>query len=150
MFLGARRWVLNCTSLAEANRVARQRGQKGVSAQLLCLRAKIAEIDRLARRLGQDRICETHPELVFRRLNDGMPLPPQKTAQGHALRRKLLKDQGFDDLDPWLARRRGTGAKPDDVLDACACAIAARERRAKLPKTDPRIDASGLRMEIHF
>lgn len=150
VFLGARRWMLDCATLAEANRQARGRGQKGVSAQLFCLGAKIAEADRLVRRVGQDRIWETHPELVFRRLNGGEPLPPKKTPQGHAVRRRLLERDGFEILDAWLDRRLGSGAKPDDVLDACACAIAARDGRHKVPIRDARTDEYGLGMEIHY
>jgi predicted RNase H-like nuclease len=150
VFLGARRWILDCTTLAEANRTARRRGQKGVSAQLFCLRSKIAEIDALVCHAGQDRIRETHPEVVFRRLNGWNPLAPKKTPQGAALRHQLLERDGFRDLGAWLARRIGTGAKPDDILDACACAIAARDDFGKLPADAPRIDARKLRMEIHY
>lgn len=150
VFLGARRWILDCATLAEANRAARARGQKGVSAQLFCLSAKIAEIDALARRIGQKRIRESHPEVVFRRLNEHVPLPAKKTPEGARLRRRLLERDGFRDLDLWLAQRRGTGAKPDDVFDACACAIAARDATAKLPARRPRVDAKGLRMEILY
>lgn len=150
VFLGARRWMLSCATLAEANREARRRAQKGVSAQLFCLAPKIAEVDALVRRVGQDRIRETHPELVFWRLNGRTPLPPKKTPDGHARRRALLERAGFDALDEWLARRIGTGAKPDDILDACACALAAREGRHKAPATGARTDGRGLTMEIHY
>lgn len=150
VFLGARRWILDCASAADANREARRLGQKGISAQLFCLAPKIAEVDRLVRRIGQDRLRETHPELVFWRLNGGEPLPSKKTSAGHALRRALLEGRGFGDLDTWLARRLGTGAKPDDILDACACAIAAHDGRHKVPKTGARTDGHGLKMEIHY
>jgi predicted RNase H-like nuclease len=148
VFLGARRWILDCGSPADANREARRREQKGVSVQLFGLRAKMAEADLLVQSNGQERLCETHPELVFRRLNGGRPLAAKKTAEGHALRRRLLEADGFDALDAWLESRRGTGAKADDVFDACA--VAARDSRDRVPARNPRRDALGLRMEIHF
>lgn len=150
VFTGARRWILDCATQAEANAKARTAKQDGVSAQLFCLSAKIHEVDLLVRGQGQKRIRETHPELVFHRLNRGMPVPRKKSAAGLALRRRLLKANGFDKLDAWLEKRIGTGAKPDDVLDACACAIAARDSRHRLPVHFARTDAQGLRMEIHF
>lgn len=150
VFLGARRWILDCASVGEANTRARALGQSGVSAQLFCLSAKIAEADALVRKAGQKRIRETHPELVFRRLNGFEPLAGKKTAAGHAARRVLLEQDGFRDLDAWLERRLGTGAKPDDVLDACACAIAARDDGDRVPLKGVRVDDEGLRMQIHY
>jgi predicted RNase H-like nuclease len=148
VFLGARRWILDCASLGEANVRARALGQAGVSAQLFCLSAKIAEADALVRKAGQKRIRETHPELVFWRLNGCEPLAGKKAAHGHAARRALLERNGFRDLDAWLERRLGTGAKPDDVLDACA--IAARDDGHRVPLKDVRVDDKGLRMDIHY
>jgi predicted RNase H-like nuclease len=87
---------------------------------------------------------------VFWRLNGCQPLAGKKTAQGRAARRALLEQDGFRDLDAWLERRLGTGAKPDDVLDACACAIAARDDGHRVPVKDARIDDEGLRMEIRY
>ena len=150
VFLGARRWILDCASVGEANARARALGQAGVSAQLFCLSAKIAEADALLHKAGQKKIRETHPELVFWRLNGHKPLAGKKTAEGHAARRALLEQDGFRDLDAWLERRLGTGAKPDDVLDACACAIAARDDGHRLPLNDVRVDDKGLRMAIHY
>jgi predicted RNase H-like nuclease len=58
---------------------------------------------------------------------------------------------GFDDLDDWLtARRARTGAKRDDVLDACAVALAARDSAESLPDGEPPRDAHGLPMQIWF
>lgn len=150
VFLGARRWILDCRSSSHSNREARRRGQKGVSAQLFGLRSKMAEVDALVQHVGQDRIRETHPELVFRRLNGCKPLPAKKTQEGGTLRRRLLEADGFDKLDAWLEERLGTGAKPDDIFDACACAIAARDAFAKVPTANPLVDSRKLRMEIHY
>jgi predicted RNase H-like nuclease len=78
-------------------------------------------------------------------------LPSKHTEQGLALRRHLLMSHGFDDLDDWLtARRARTGAKRDDVLDACAVALAARDSAESLPDREPPRDAHGLPMQIWF
>jgi predicted RNase H-like nuclease/uncharacterized protein (DUF4415 family) len=150
VFLGVRRWILECSSTAHANQEARRRGQKGVAAQLFCLSRKIAEVDALILRVGQEKIMETHPELVFWRLNGNQALPSKKSIEGQAHRRALLEADGFDELDDWLAQRLGKGAKVDDVLDACACAIAARENCHKVPESGARTDNRGLRMEINY
>ena len=42
--------------------------------------------------------------------------------------------QGFAEIEAWLsAARIGTGARLDDVLEACAVAIAAREPAGSVP-----------------
>ncbi len=96
-------------------------------------------------------IREVHPELVFLRLNDNKPLPSKKSEEGDLLRRHLLKRHGFSDLDEWLSGARiGTGAKRDDVLDACAVAIAARDVAERIPQGTAPIDAYRLPMQIWF
>ncbi len=127
------------------------RGEPGVSAQLWNLGPKIMEVDAALTPTLQARVIETHPELVFLRLNDGRPLPRKADAEGVALRRDLLLRDGFVDLDEWLGRgRKGTGAKPDDVLDACAAAIAARDTTRVVPDGDAPRDARGLVMQIWY
>ena len=94
-------------------------------------------------------IREAHPELVFLRLNDGRPLPSKKSEAGIDIRRALLRQEGIRDIDRWLAGERiGTGAKIDDVLDACAVAIAARDVVGCVPEGIPPRDAYGLPMRI--
>ena len=88
---------------------------------------------------------------MFLRLNGGRPLLSKKTKQGRSLRRKLLKRSGFREIDRWLAEARiGTGAKQDDILDACAVAIAAQAPAASLPQGTPPLDTHGLPMQIWF
>ena len=96
-------------------------------------------------------VREVHPELVFLRLNGDRPLPAKKSEEGDALRRRLLKRDGFRDIDRWLEETRiGTGAKRDDVLDACAVAIAARDPAGSLPEGAPPLDEYELPMRIWF
>lgn len=152
VFTGARRWLWEeFSDPDEANRDALRRGQKRVSRQLWHLGPKIMEVDAFVRANVSSDIREAHPELVFLRLNAGMALPSKKSEAGFERRRKLLKRYGIRDIDKWLLGERvGTGAKPDDVLDACAVAIAARDAAGCVPEgTRPR-DAYGLAMQIWF
>lgn len=150
VFTGARRWLWQEFSDPDlANDEARKRGQKAVSRQLWHLGPQIMEVDAFVRAHRGYDIREAHPELVFLRLNGGEPLPSKKSERGTRLRRSLLKREGIGEIDRWLIRERiGTGAKSDDVLDACAVAIAAREAAGCVPDgTAPR-DAFGLPMQI--
>jgi predicted RNase H-like nuclease len=152
VFTGARRWLwLEFSDPDEANREAQLRGQKRVSRQLWHLGAKIMEVDAYVRANPARDIREVHPELVFLRLNGNKPLPSKKSAAGVALRRVLLEQSGVRQIDRWLAYERiGTGAKPDDVLDACAAAIAARHAAGSVPEGTPPLDVHGLPMQIWF
>ena len=79
VFTGARRWLwLEFSDPDHANRDALLRGQKRVSRQLWHLGPKIMEVDTFLRANRSRDIRETHPELVFLRLNNGRPLPSKK------------------------------------------------------------------------
>jgi len=152
VFTGARRWLWEeFSDPDEANREASRRDQKKVSRQLWHLGPKIMEVDTFVRANGARDIREAHPELVFLHLNAGMALPSKKSEAGFERRRKLLKRSGIRDIDQWLTGERvGTGAKGDDVLDACAVAIAARDVAGCVPEGTPPRDARGLAMQIWF
>ena len=51
-------------------------------------------------------------------------------------------------LTGWLTQRYGTGIGRDDLIDACACAVAARDSNARLGGNE--VDSRGLRMEINY
>ena len=150
VFSGARRWLWEEFSDPDAaNQDAFRRGQKRVSRQLWHLGPKIMEVDAFLRAHRSADVREVHPELVFLRLNANNPLPSKKSEEGDLLRRKLLKRNGLRDIEKWLGKARiGTGAKRDDVLDACAVAIAAREPEGSVGSPPP--DAYGLPMKIWF
>lgn len=151
VFTGARRGLWQFSSQAAANAALRARGEAGVSAQLWNLGPRIVELDAVLTPALQARVIETHPELVFLRLNGGVPLPRKKDASGLAQRCALLARDGFVELGDWLTQgRRGTGAKRDDVVDACAAAIAARDAVHVLPEGEAPRDARGLAMQIWY
>jgi predicted RNase H-like nuclease len=150
VFTGARRWLwTEFFDPDRANRDALRRGQKRVSRQLWHLGPKIMEVDRFVQANRSRDIREAHPELVFLRLYAGKPLPSKKSEEGLRLRRRLLKREGIVAIDKWLTKERiGTGAKSDDVLDACAVAIAARDAAGCVPEGNAPRDACGLPMQI--
>ncbi|MBR0990536.1 DUF429 domain-containing protein [Bradyrhizobium japonicum] len=150
VFLGARRDLWTFSDMAEANRHywTREGRGRGVSAQLWNIRDKIREVDDLMTPARQATVGEAHPELIFWNLAGQVRLAKKTSAQGREQRVALLKARGFTEVERWLTLRHGTGIGRDDLIDACACAVAARDsaQRAGGEETDPR----GLRMEINY
>ena len=151
VFTGARRGLWDHASLGAANQALKRRGEAGVSIQLWNLGPKILDVDAMMTHRLQQRIREAHPELVFLRLNFGRPLPSKKTEEGRALRIRLLRREGFVELKDWISRK-AAGVKADDILDACAVAIAARDFTSGhvLPRNGAAKDARGLKMQIWY
>jgi len=155
VFTGAGRWLWQqfCypDDYAKANAAAVERGQSRVSLQLWHIGPKIIEVDEFVQAHRDLDIRETHPELVFWRLNGERPLASKRSTDGVELRRELLRGQGIKKIDDWLNKARiGTGAKADDVLDACACALAARDSEKCVPRGEPPRDDHGLPMQIWY
>jgi predicted RNase H-like nuclease len=150
VFLGARRNLWTFKDPTEANVHYWADGQKGISRQLWNLRCKIKEIDRLMTSQRQRKFRETHPELIFWKLGGQIKLANKKTELGRCERVALLKDRGFTKIEKWLSHRLGTGIGRDDLIDACACAIAARQAKERLPKNGGDTDTKGLRMEMWY
>ena len=150
VFLGARRNLLEFCSQADANQHywSFEGEGMGVSAQLWNIRKKIKEVDDIVTPHRQRRICETHPELIFQSRNCNELLSGKKTEAGRQQRLAILIRLGFTQIDHWLELRFRTGIGRDDLIDACACAIAARDATTKIGGGKP--DSRGLRMEMHF
>ncbi len=153
VFPPPRRYMLDCRDWAEAQALGRQREGKGLSKETWNITGKIVEIDRHITPAEQERIIEVHPELAFHRLSNGVPVPRKRLAEGAAARLELLRRAGLPDLAPWLERTPRGIAKPDDVIDAAACAWVASRALAgaalRLPEGEaPPTDSRSLRMEI--
>jgi predicted RNase H-like nuclease len=150
VFLGARRNLWEFPDQASANRYYwRHEGPgMGVSCQLWNIRDKIREVDDFITPERQATIGEAHPELIFRNLGKQIRLDGKKSERGREQRLKLLAERGFVKLSSWLTQRYGTGIGRDDLIDACACAVAARDSNARLGGDE--IDVRGLRMEINY
>lgn len=153
VFPPPRRPMLACRSWAAANALGKRKEGSGLTVYAWGLMAKIRELDGALGPADQARVRECHPELVFHRLAGGASLPPKRLPAGRAARRELLAAEGFDEIDDWLGRFPRAAMQPDDVLDACACLVAARrvaKGEAVCLASDPPRDARGLRMEIWY
>jgi predicted RNase H-like nuclease len=150
VFLGARRNLWEFPDQASANQhYWRNEGPgMGVSCQLWNIRDKIREVDDFITPDRQATIGEAHPELIFRNFGNQLCRGGKKSAPGRDQRIRLLTDRGFVKLSKWLTQRHGTGIGRDDLIDACACAVAARDSNARLGGDE--VDSRGLRMEINF
>ena len=152
VFPPPRRYMLACAAWQEAQALGREREGKGLSKQAWNITGKIREIDEGLTPEDQKRVIEVHPELAFHRL--GGAVPRKVSAEGESRRRALLAEAGLPSLDPWLDRFPRSKAKPDDLIDAAACALVAeharRGRATRLPAEEPPRDGRGLRMEIWF
>lgn len=150
VFLGARRDLWRFPDMAAANRhYWKHEGEgRGVSAQLWNIRDKIREVDEIMTPARQATIGEAHPELIFWNLAGRLLLESKVSAQGREQRIALLEQRGFTRLRKWLTQRHGTGIGRDDLIDACACAVAARDSTQSVG--DGEIDPRGLRMEINY
>ncbi len=153
VFPPPRRYMLDCRDWPEAQALGRRREAKGLPKQSWNITAKIKEIDRHITPADQARVIEVHPELAFHRLSNGVAVPTKRLAEGAAARLALLRRAGVPALEPWLNRTPRKIAKPDDVIDAAACAWVARRAlegtALRLPEgaAAPR-DSRSLRMEI--
>jgi predicted RNase H-like nuclease len=150
VFLGARRNLWEFSDQAAANQYYwRHEGPgMGVSCQLWNIRDKIREVDDFVTPKHQATIGEAHPELIFRNLGKQVRLDGKKSERGREQRLALLAERGFVKLSGWLVQRYGTGIGRDDLIDACACAVAARDSNAHLGGDET--DIRGLRMEINY
>jgi predicted RNase H-like nuclease len=150
VFLGARRDLWTFADMAAANHHywAHEGKGRGVSAQLWNIRDKIRDVDEIMTPARQATIGESHPELIFWNLAGQVRLAKKTSAEGREQRIALLAHRGFTRLRKWLTHRHGTGIGRDDLIDACACSVAARDSKQRIggEETDPR----GLRMEINY
>lgn len=150
VFLGARRGLWTFPDMAAANcHYWEHEGKgRGVSAQLWNIRDKIREVDEIMTPARQATIGEAHPELIFWNLAGQVLLGKKTSAKGREQRIALLVQHGLTRLPKWLTQRRGTGIGRDDLIDACACAVAARGSTQRVGRDE--IDPRGLRMEINY
>jgi len=150
VFVGARRNLLTFDTQASANDYYwRHEGKgAGISCQLWGIREKIKQVDDFINPKLQEELLETHPELIFSKLRGADKLENKKSHFGRTQRVKILKNNGFRWIEQWLDWRQHTGIGRDNLIDACACAIAARDATSFLG--DEETDARGLLMQINY
>ena len=153
VFAPPRRYMLQAADWQEANQTGRAREGKGISRQSWNIAGKIRELDDALSPEDQRRIREVHPELVFHHLAQGTALPSKHQEPGHVQRLALLESHDIHSLREALQQLPRGAAGADDLLDAAACAFAARRMHQGtavcLPSAPP-TDARGLRMEIWY
>ena len=153
IFAPPRRYMLGL-DYAEANAAGRRREGIGLSRQAWHLGRQIKELDAALTPAMQDRIVETHPELIFHALNDGVEVPRKKSREGLIARHRLLMAAGLPDPEPLLTQYPRRLVKPDDVMDALACADVARRHASDAVcltgALKPVRDSRGLRMEMWY
>lgn len=128
------------------------RGGKGLSRQSYGILKKVREVDQLMTPKLQERVRETHPELVFWAMNRGRALRFSKqTADGRRERLRLLNKFYRKNFSRWLAAH--PSAIRADIIDALACLWCAIQwaggHYARIPEHPPR-DARQLRMELIY
>lgn len=125
----------------------------GLSKQAWNITPKIRDIDSAITPADQSRIIEAHPELVFQYLNGGVCPKRKRSAAGFEQRLDLLSARGFDGLAAAIHNVDPKQAAGDDLLDACALAIAAQRKvqgTAVRLCGDPLRDDRGRKMEIWY
>ena len=129
-----------------------------MSKQAFFLFAKIREIDQLlqADPALRERIFESHPEFVFCRLNNMMPMATPKKIRGVinpdgvAERIGLLARHGIDPAV--FASGPPRGAAMDDLVDAAVNLVMASRHAQGLTRpfpADPARDRHGIMIAIH-
>jgi predicted RNase H-like nuclease len=138
------RVALTCTTYQSALATARSATGRGISKQTYNIMPKVFEVDQLIDPTNQDLVCEVHPECAFKMLNRDDGLPPKRSSDGQAIRRRLLADH-FD-----LPAAAPRGAAIDDLLDAYAVLWSAQRFRRGVHRVfgDGSVDERGLEMRI--
>jgi predicted RNase H-like nuclease len=149
------RAALDAQTYGEALAINRDTGPgaPGISIQCYNLFPRLRELDAWITPARQRRVREAHPEFVFWRLNARQPVAPAKRSpKGRGMRVELLARAGFSEAHGLLACQVPRGAARDDLIDACALAVAMRDLilgcSARVGARGGR-DAKGLSMEIH-
>ena len=123
VFLTPVRRAIEAPTYDEANRIAREINNAGISRQAYSLQKKILEVDRWISTASCD-VYEVHPELSFAHLAPEPVAASKKTWAGAHERQRLLEDAGIS-LEGDLGIP-GLRAGRDDVLDAAAAAWTAQ------------------------
>ncbi len=150
--------ALEAPSYVEANMISFEWTEKKLSLQAWNITPKIKMLDRLLRENEglKEKVLESHPELLFQKLNGGMIFQKKNLKKGIRHRLELIKDQEpvaddfFRDIkEEW--RRSDVGE--DDIVDAMALAFYAKKSQTDGIRTIPNevnYDSEGLPKTIHF
>ncbi|MDR8392091.1 DUF429 domain-containing protein [Aliifodinibius sp. S!AR15-10] len=153
------RSALHAPTYAEASMESYETTGKKISIQAWNITPNIKAVDQLLQNDEslREKVFESHPELIFQKLNGGNSILQKKqTKKGLRHRLGLLKEQSkfaddfFRDIKEEYRRNQ---VEEDDIVDAMALALFAFRSLDKPVKTlpeDPPKDSTGLPMAIHY
>jgi len=150
--------ALHAPSYVEANIQSFEYTEKNLTLQAWNITPKIRLLDQLlcARQEFQEKIFESHPELLFMNLNGGMIYQKKNTKKGLRHRLDLIKEHepvAADFFREIKEEYRRNEVEEDDIVDAMALALAAKHSEQKKIKSlpaDPPVDSKGLKKAIHY
>ncbi len=153
------RQVLHAPTYGEASMISYEVTGKKVSIQSWNITPDIKAVDQYLQQdeALREKVFESHPELLFQKLNGGNPILQKKaTKKGLRHRLDLIKEESayaddfFRDIKEEYRRNQ---VDEDDIVDAMVLALFARyslNREIKTIPEDPPTDATGLKMAIHY
>lgn len=151
--------ALYAPTYAEASMTSYETTGKKVSIQAWNITPNIRVIDQYLQQNEEyrDKIFESHPELLFQKLNGGNSILQKKaTKKGLRHRLGLLKERSkyaddfFRDIKEDYRRNQ---VDEDDIVDSMVLALYANwslEKELKTLPADPPVDSTGLPMAIHY
>lgn len=153
------RIALNAPTYGEASMTSYETTGKKISIQAWNITPNIKVVDQFLQQNEalRDKIFESHPELLFQKLNGGSSILQKKaTKKGLRHRLSLLKKQNkyvddfFRDIKEEYRRNQ---VDEDDIIDAMSLALFAwrsvNNEMKTLPE-EPSTDSTGLKMAIHY
>lgn len=151
--------ALYAPTYAEASMESYEVTEKKISIQAWNITPKIRSVDQLLQNDVEfrEKVFESHPELLFQKLNGGNAILQKKQTK-KGLRHRLELVEGRNKYAGPLFRDikeqyRPNQMKEDDIVDALVLAFFARRSADKPVKTipkDPPKDSTGLPMAIHY
>lgn len=150
--------ALHAPSYVEANMTSFEYTEKKLSIQAWNIVPKIIIVDEFLRSDDslKDKVFESHPELLFQKLNGGMIFQKKNLKKGIRHRLELLREEEptADDFFREIKEEyRRSDVGEDDIVDAMALAYYAKRSIAKGIKTIPEevsYDSKGLPKAIHY
>ncbi|MDX1590379.1 MAG: DUF429 domain-containing protein [Balneolaceae bacterium] len=150
--------ALHAPSYAEANMQSYEFTEKKLTLQAWNITPKIRTLDQFLTENPEwrEKILESHPELLFMKLNGGMIYQKKNTKKGIRHRLSLISDRKpiaadfFRDIKEDFRRNE---VEEDDIVDAMALALGAHQSVEKGIKTlpeNPETDSEGLPKAIHY
>lgn len=137
------RSAIECEAYEHANARQNELTGKGLSQQAYALRDEVLRVTEAVGGRLDGRIRESHPELCFAALNGQPVVYSKSSARGRGLRMELLEealDGARDQYEGVMREHLRKEVGRDDVLDAMALAVAARDEAGATAPEVPDVD----------